>query len=99
MLALPKNGRHYSLDTDASANQIGAALFQTQENGERKPIGFWSRTLTSAEQHYSATEKECLAIVFGIQISIPYLQGEKFTVFTDPNNLRGLFEVTEPSEN
>ena len=86
------------MNTDPCAYQVGAALFQTQENGERKPLGFWPRTLILAEQNYSATEKECLAIVFGIQVCRTYLQEKKFTVYTGRNALRCLFEITEPSE-
>ncbi len=55
--ALPKRGRKYSLDTDASAHQVGCALFQTDEEGMRRPLGFWSRTLAPAERNYSASER------------------------------------------
>ena len=63
VLALPVAGRRFLLDTDASAEQIGCALFQEDEEAVRKPVGYWSRQLISAEQNYSATERECLALV------------------------------------
>ena len=46
VLALPKQGLPYSVDTDASAYGLGAALFQTHEDGVRPPVGFCSRSLT-----------------------------------------------------
>lgn len=42
VLTLPKVGFPYTVDTYASDYQVGCALFQTHEDGERKPIGFWS---------------------------------------------------------
>lgn len=97
ILSIPKQGLKYSLDTDASDYQVGCALFQTAESGERKPIGFWSRTLNSAERNYSVPERECLAVVYGITTCRPYLFGEKFDVFTDQNCLRWLMLITDPS--
>ena len=41
VLALPNKDLPYSVDTDASDYQIGAALFQTQPDAQRKPIGFF----------------------------------------------------------
>lgn len=38
-------------------------MSQTEEDGERKLIGDWKRTLNSAECNYSMSEKECLALV------------------------------------
>ena len=63
VLALPKKDLPYSVDTDASDYQIGAAHFQTHPDAQRKPIGFFSRTLEAAERNYSVSEKECLAVI------------------------------------
>ena len=57
VLALPVAGLTYSVDTDASDYGIGCALFQDHPDGQRKPIGFWSRTLAPAEKNYSASER------------------------------------------
>ena len=97
ILALPKVGLPYSMDTDASDFQFGAALFQTHEEGSRKPIGFWSRSLHAAERNYSTSEKECLAVVWGVATLRPYLQGVHFTVHTDHSSLRCLMEINDPS--
>ena len=97
VLALPKPNLPYSVDTDASDYQLGAALFQTYPDGERRPVGFWSRTLNSAERNYSVSEKECLAVVWALQTLRPYLQGTFFVVHSDHSALRWLLEIAEPS--
>ena len=96
ILALPRLGLPYEIDTDACEHQVGFTLFQYQDD-ERKPIGFWSRTLSSHEKNYHMTEKECLAIVYAVRTCRHYLMGEKFTVLTDHNSLRWLMEITDPS--
>ena len=97
ILALPKAGLPYSMDTDASEYQVGAALFQTHLDDERKPLGFFSRSLHAAEKNYSVSEKECLAVVWGVATLRPYLQGERFTIHTDHSALRWLMEIVDPS--
>ncbi len=97
ILAIPKQGLRYSLDTDASKYQVGCALFQTHPDGTRKPIGFWSRKMTAAELNYSVSEQECLAVIYGITTCRPYLQGEQFDLYTDHNCIRWLMEIVDPS--
>ena len=97
MLKLPRLGLQYSLDTDASDDQLGCTLLQTHENGHRYPVGYWSRTLSPAERNYSTTEKECLSIVWAIQTLRPYLERERFTVNTDHHSLRWLMNLADVS--
>ncbi|CDF40830.1 unnamed protein product [Chondrus crispus] len=97
VLALPKKDLPYSVDIDASDYQIGAALVQTHPDAQRKLIGFFSRTLASAERNYSVSEKECLAVIWAVQTLRPYLYGEHFIVHTDHASLRWLMNVTDPS--
>ena len=46
---------------------VGAVLSHKMANGEERPMGFASRTLTATELKYSQLDKEALAIVFGIK--------------------------------
>ena len=96
ILALPRDGYAYTLDTDASEYQLGCCLLQEQPDGALHPIGYWSRTLTSAEKNYSSTEKECLAIVWAVQHLRPYLEGQRFTIRTDHDALKWLLNLRDP---
>ena len=96
ILALPREGFSYTLDTDASSYQVGCCLLQEQSDGTLHPIGYWSRTLTAAEKNYSSTEKECLAIVWAVLHLRPYLEGSRFTIRTDHDALKWLMSLRDP---
>ena len=97
ILALPREGYRYTLDTDASDQQLGCCLLQEQPDGALHPIGYWSRVLTPAERNYSSTEKECLALVWAVLHLRPYLEGQKFTLRTDHYALKWLLNLKDPS--
>jgi len=83
ILALPRREGAYTVDTDASAGQIGAVLLQEQPDRSTRPVGYWSRSLNAAERNYSTTERECLAAVWASLLLRPYVEGTRFTVRTD----------------
>ena len=88
ILKYPDYSRKFILTTDASNGGVGAILSQG-EIGKYLPIASASRSLNMAERNYSTTEKELLAIVWGMRYFRPYLQRTKFTVVTDHKPLRG----------
>ena len=80
ILALPKVGRPYMIDCDASQYGIGAVLLQQKE--ESKPtewatVGYFSKTLPKEQSNHSAMERECLAVVWDVLMLRPYLEGYK----------------------
>ncbi|CDF39628.1 Ribonuclease H (fragment) [Chondrus crispus] len=98
ILALPRYGRPYLLDTDASAYQLGCTLLQEHdEPNDWPPVGYWSYSLSDSERNYSATERECFAVVWAVRTLRPYIEGTKFTVRTDHDALRWLMSLTESS--
>ena len=70
------------LVTDASGLGIGGVLL-VEWDGKWEAAAFHSRHLRGAEQRYSATELEALALVSTIVNFGYYLYGHSFKIFTD----------------
>ena len=103
LLAHPREGCEYILDTDASTWAIGAVLSQMQENAaghlKERPIAFASRLLLPRELNYCTRKRELLAIYEWIQYFQHYLAGQKFTVRTDHDSLKGIQSLAKvPSQ-
>jgi hypothetical protein len=89
---LPDVTRDFVLRTDACDRGLGAVLLQ-EYDGTLFPVAYSSRKLLSAERNYSVSEKECLAIVFGISKFQRYLYGRKFILETDHQPLAYLAQA------
>lgn len=85
ILRLPmfQDGKPFTLRTDASDIGIGAVLLQEFEGEGRLPIAYASKKLLPREKNYSVIEKECLAIIWGIEKFRKYLFGVEFLLETD----------------
>ena len=91
VLHAPDFNCDFTLQTDASCRAIGPVLSQHfEEEGGERPIAYFSRKLNGAQQRYTATEKECLAIVQAIKHFAVYLIGRRFSLQTDHKALQKL---------
>ena len=95
-LILPNFDLNYILDTDACGYAVGAVLSQEQDNQVR-PVGYFSKHLSPAQQNYSTTERELLAIVLAVENFAQYLYGKHFTVNSDHQPLQWLFKTAKLS--
>ena len=92
ILRYPDYGKEFTLTTNAFNVELGAVLSQ-----EGHPCCFISQSLNGAEQNYSTTEKELLAIVWATQRLGQYLLGRTFVIQTDHQPLKWLHDVKNPS--
>ena len=71
---------------DASDYAVGAVLGHRRDN-QFLPIYYASKTMNPAQENYSTTEKELLAVVFAFDKFCQYLVLSKTVVFTDHSAL------------
>ncbi|GKA08600.1 reverse transcriptase domain-containing protein [Tanacetum coccineum] len=81
----------FELMCDASDFAVGAILGQ-KEGRNFHPIYFASKTLNAAQQNYTITEKELMAVVFAFDKFRSYLVLSKTIVHTGHSALRHLFK-------
>lgn len=79
------------LIADASPNGLGAVLLQENAEGETRIIAYASKALTDLEKKYFQTEREALALVWGVEKFSLYLLGRHFQLITDCKALKFLF--------
>jgi len=94
VLALPHREAPFTTDFDACDTQLGCALLKEQQDGQRKPVGFDSRALQPEQRNDSATEKECLGLVWAVLHLRHYVEGSQFTVRTDHVCLSWMYRLT-----
>lgn len=88
------------LYTDASQKGIGAVLKQSDPKDPaaiQHPVGYFSRSLQSYQQNYSATELELLAIISAIDYWHYYLIGKFFIIYTDHLPLKSVAKIGKPN--
>ncbi|RDX65936.1 Retrovirus-related Pol polyprotein from transposon 17.6, partial [Mucuna pruriens] len=93
ILLVPNWDLPFELMCDASNSALGAVLGQRAGVGQPvHVIAYASRTMDTAQQNYTTTEKELLVIVFVLDKFRSYLLGSKIIVFSDHAALRYLLK-------
>ena len=87
-LSYPNPNNPLALSCDASDLAVGAVLEEYQD-GEWKPIGFWSRHLPPSKQQWSCFRRELLAIQGGIRNFKQDIYGRELIIFTDHRSILG----------
>lgn len=96
VLASPDFSKPFFIQTDSSDTGMGAVIFQ-EEEGYEHPIAYASKTLNKCQRKYSVSEKEMLALIFGIEHFRSYIEGTSFTVITDHAALVWLHSLSNPA--
>ncbi len=72
------------VSSDASSYGMGGVIMQEDDDGNRRPVAFVSRTMTECEKRYAQIEKELLGVVWACERFSRYLIGlDKFRIITD----------------
>ena len=87
----------FEMMCDASDLAMRAVLGQRKENIFRA-IYYTIRTFNEAQENYSTTEKEMLAIVFACEKFRPYILGSHVIVHTDHAAIKYLMSKRKPNQ-
>ena len=74
------------METNASDGVVAGVLSQQQDNGEWKPITFFTKVMATEEMRYEIHDKEMLAVMRGLTEWRPLLislQNTPFLTITD----------------
>ena len=96
ILKYPDYTKAFHVITEASKERIGHVITQQYEK-KFYPIRYGGRQLNSAEQNYTISEKEALALLYAIKKNHAYLHGRQFTVYTDHLPLKSLMTAHDPT--
>ena len=53
----------FEMEVNASAYAVGAILFQRDDQGCKRDVGYYSKALNSAEHNYDIWDQEFLAVI------------------------------------
>lgn len=79
----PDLSKPFHLQTDSSGIGIAGVLYQIDENGDEKVIGFHSKPLRGAQLNWTVTEQEFYAVINCLEKFETYLRGTKLIIKTD----------------
>lgn len=88
VLALSRTDGQLTIETDAYGKEVENILQQEQQNGELRPVDYWSRTLKDAKKNHNTTQKEFLTAVWAILLLRPYVKGSRIVVRKDHQALK-----------
>ena len=93
-MAAPEWDQGFEIMCDASDFAMGAVLGQRKEKIFRT-IYYASRTFNEAQENYSTTEKEMLAVVFACEKFMQYILGSHVIIHTDHAAIKYLMSKKE----
>ena len=86
------------ISADASNTGLDAVLFQVQDNVQRSPVCYTSRSLSDTEKRHAAIEKEALATTWASERFSDYAVSTPFTLETNHKPLTVLLNSSKLSK-
>lgn len=96
-LSYPRTDTPLALMTDASNTCVGAVL-QQKVDGHWKPLGYFSRRLTNAQEKYSTYDRELLSIYLAVIHFRKLFEGRELTIYSDHKPLTFAFSKLTSSD-
>ena len=89
VLYQPDFTKQFKLEVDMSLFAVGAVLFQRDEEGQRRPISYFSQVLNPTERKYDIWDREFLTMIRGLKHNCHLLVGlpHKVIILMDHENL------------
>lgn len=87
VLAIPDYTKPFVLQTDASDRALGSVLLQRNEEGDLKPVAYYSRKFSESEERLTTYQKETLSVVCSFNKFRKFLEIQKFELVTDNSAL------------
>lgn len=81
-LRLSCGGDYYKLETDACNVRVGYVLLKKLPDSTKWPIYCWYWSMKKAKQAITATQRECLAIMWSILLLRSNFKGTRFIIQT-----------------
>ena len=75
VLMMPDQAKPFQIKCDASKYASGAVLTQLDNNGDRHPVAFLSKTFNETERNYEIYDRELLALIRALEEWRHYIQG------------------------
>jgi hypothetical protein len=86
VLAVPENGKDYTVYCNASKNELGCVLIQ-----DKKVIAYGSRQLKPHEVNYPTHDLDLAAVMCALTSWRHFLYGPKCELYTDHRSLKYFF--------
>lgn len=91
ILVAPSWSKSFRCHTDASQDAFGGTLTQIDNEGRECVVVYFSKRLCSAEENYSANDRELFAMIYFLKRFSCYLEGTSFEPITDNQVLKNFF--------
>jgi hypothetical protein len=96
VLSTPDMHKPFRIECDSSDFAAGAVLLQQDDNNIWKPLAYESKRYSKEERSYPCQEREMMAILIALRKWRCFIDGKKYTIYTDHLPLKYFREQSHP---